>query len=86
MLQHLQEPVSVNLAYDHAKRLSRPLSVTWAGRHYPVLSVGLRHTYKEGLTRHHIFSVTSRGLFFRLNLNCDSLQWTLEEISDGLPD
>jgi hypothetical protein len=52
----------------------------------PVLQVGLRHTYREGITRHHVFSVVSSSLFFRLNLNADNLSWTLEEVSDGLPD
>ena len=63
-----------------------PISLTWSGRTYQVLKLGLHHTYRDGVTRHHIFSVVSRDLFFRLNLNTDNLNWTLEEVSDGLPD
>lgn len=86
MHQTLSEPVSVNLAYDHKRKQSRPLSVLWAGRNYPILEVGLHHSYLRGATRHHVYSVTSHGLFFRLNLDTDSMSWHLEEISDGLPD
>jgi hypothetical protein len=86
MHQILFEPVSVNLAYDHTHKQSRPLSVVWAQRNYPILEVGLHHSYRHGNTRHHVYSVTSHGLFFRLNLNTDSMSWLLEEVSDGLPD
>lgn len=86
MIQRLSEPVSVALSYNHQSRQVRPLSLRWSGRLYQIEKVGLRHTYRDGATRHHIFSVVGGKLFFRLNLNADNLQWTLEEISDGLPD
>jgi len=86
MIQTLSEPVSVNLAFDHSNRSVRPLSLVWSGRNYPVLQVGLRHTYRTGNTRYHVFSVVSNSLFFRLVLNTDNLHWTLSEVSDGLPD
>ena len=79
MIRKISEPVDV--VFHHL-----PISLTWSGRTYPVLKIGLRHTYRDGATRHHIFSVVSSDLFFRLNLNTDSLAWTLEEVSDGLPD
>lgn len=103
MIQRISEPISVVSAYSAETRAVRPISVEWARRTYPVLQVGLRHTYRDGITRHHVFSVVARSgnteplakldraewgdaLFFRLNLNADNLSWTLEEISDGLPD
>lgn len=103
MIQTLHEPVSVSLTYNHKSHEVKPVALHWSGRNYPVLKVGLRHTYKEGLTRHHVFSVVAHtsnvgplakldrakwgsSLFFRLNLNTDNLSWTLEEVSDGLPD
>lgn len=79
MIQIISEPVEVTFA-------KIPLSVTWAHRTYPVIKLGLHHTYRDGATRHHVFSVVSHDLFFRLNLNTDTLNWTLEEVSDGLPD
>ncbi len=86
MIQRISEPVSVVSAYNAETRAVRPISIEWSRRTYPVLQVGLRHTYREGITRHHVFSVVSNALFFRLNLNADNLSWTLEEVSDGLPD
>ncbi len=87
MIQRISEKISVILSTSvGANPCVRPISIEWSGRDYPVSQVGLRHTYKDGNTRHHIFSVVADDLFFRLNLNADTLHWTLEEVSDGLPD
>jgi len=90
MIQRISEPVSVILSSVGARRDSpahiKPLSLHWSNREYPILQVGLHHTYHDGITRHHVFSVVAQNLFFRLNLNADNLSWTLEEVSDGLPD
>ncbi len=86
MIQRISEPVSVITGYNADARSVRPLSLKWGHHEYSVSQVGLRHTYRDGITRHHIFSVVGGNLFFRLNLNADNLSWTLEEVSDGLPD
>lgn len=79
MIQKISEPVDVVFR-------KAPLALRWSGRTYSVEKIGLRHTYRDGITRHHVFSVVGGNLFFRLNLNTDTLGWTLEEVSDGLPD
>ena len=86
MIQRISEPVSVIAGYNADARSVRPLSLKWGHHEYSVSQVGLRHTYRDGITRHHVFSVVGGNLFFRLNLNADNLSWTLEEVSDGLPD
>lgn len=86
MIQRISEPVSVIAGYNAENRAVRPLSLKWGHHEYSVSQVGLRHTYRDGITRHHVFSVVGGNLFFRLNLNADNLSWTLEEVSDGLPD
>lgn len=86
MIQRLTEPVSVVTSYNATTRTVRPISLEWSRRTYPVTQVGLRHTYRDGTTRHHVFSVVGGSLFFRLNLDTETLHWTLEEVSDGLPD
>ncbi len=86
MIQRISEPVSVSLTFNHKSREVKPTALRWSGRTYTVDKIGLRHTYRDGITRHHVFSVVGGNLFFRLNLNADSLNWTLEEVSDGLPD
>jgi len=84
MLQILSEPIDVIMSSVGARHAS-PVSLCWHNRDYPVTQVGLHHTVRLGRVLHHIFSVTSHDLFFRLNLNTETLHWTLEEISDGLP-
>jgi hypothetical protein len=84
MVEKVLEPVSVGLTYDSKKRTTLPRWVVWNGKLYPVLKLGLHHTYKKGTTLFHVFSVVSNVLFFRLVLNTESLNWVLEEVSDGL--
>lgn len=79
MLQTLSEPVQVTFCRT-------PISLTWAKRDYAVTQIGLHHRLYQGNTLHHIYSVVAGELFFRLNLDTSSLRWTLEEVSDGLPD
>ena len=85
MIEKISTPISVNLAFDHTKRKVFPKWVIWNGRLYPILKVGLHHTFRQGRTLYHVFSVTSRTLFFRLILDTENLHWRLEEISDGMP-
>ena len=60
-----------------------PKSVTWRNRTYEIIKVGLHHTYRQGRTLYHVFSVSTRTTFLRLVLNTDDLHWVLEEISEN---
>ena len=84
MIQKISAPVSVETIYDHRKRTVTPRRIFWDGQIFRIAQVGLHHTFREGRTLFHIFSVTAQNLSFRLRLDTDSLFWTLEEISDGL--
>lgn len=79
----IDTPVSVNLAFDYKKRKVFPKWIIWNNRLYPIIKVGLHHTYREGRTLYHVFSVISKTLFFRLVLNTDNLYWRLEDITDN---
>lgn len=83
MIQKISVPVSVTLAFDHKKRKVFPKVVFWDGKLYRISKIGLHHTYLQGRTLFHVFSVESPELFFRLVLNTENLHWNLEEISDG---
>lgn len=89
MIQRISESISVILSCSTPSGPGpvgvKPISLTWQNRDYIVTQQGLHHTYRSGRTLHHIYSVLAGDLFFRLNLNTDTLRWTLEEISDGLP-
>ena len=83
MIQKLSAPVSVTAVFDHKKRMFVPVKVLWEGREHEVAKVGFRHTYRQGRTLYHVFSVATESLFFRLVLDTDSLLFRLEEIADG---
>lgn len=85
MIQKLSVPVSIRFTFDCKKRTTFPSEVIWERRAYSITKIGLHHTFREGRTLYHVFSVASQTLFFRLVLNTDNLFWTLEEIADGLP-
>jgi len=86
MIQKVSVPVSVSLVFNHQKRIVFPKEVIWEGRIYPIVKIGLHHSYRNGRTLYHVFSAASKEIFFRLVLNTDNLFWTLEEIGDGVAD
>ena len=85
MIQRVKVPVSVAFVFNHHRRQTIPTKIQWEGKIYLIEKIGLHHTYRTGRTLHHVFSVANQNLFFKLNLDTDNLTWTLEEISDGLP-
>jgi hypothetical protein len=86
MIEKVSVPVSVSLSFDSEKRKVSPKWIVWNGRLYPIAKVGLHHKERRGQTLYHIFSVASKSMFFRIELNTETLHWRLEEIADGLPD
>lgn len=84
MQETIKEKVSVVMVYDRQTSQIMPVRLKWQGKEYRLAKLGLHHTVRVGRTLHHIFSVTDGTTFFRLNLDTENLQWTLEQISDGL--
>jgi hypothetical protein len=83
MLQTINTPISVHLAFDHQRRIVSPISLSWEGRDYVVKKVGLHHTFRKGRVLYHVFSVQAGALFFKLLLDTETLFWRVEQISDG---
>jgi len=84
MPEPINEPVSVALWSNHASRKTMPYSVYWRGRRYVITTIGLHHTYREGRTLVHMFSVTDGITFFKLALNSETLDWRLIEVEDAM--
>lgn len=61
-----------------------PKYIIWKGRSHTITQIGLHHTFREGRTLYHIFSVVAGTIFMRLKFDTDFLSWKLEEISDDL--
>jgi len=85
VIQKINSPISVSFNFDSVKHKVSPKCIIWNNRLYPITRLGLHHTYRMGRTLFHVFSVATPTLFFKLVLNTENLHWTLEEISDGLP-
>jgi hypothetical protein len=83
MIQRIHAPISVDLVFDHTLRKVFPRFVRWEGQSHRILKIGLHHTYRQGRTLYHVFSVETATLFFRLVLDTDTLHWSVEEIADG---
>ncbi len=61
-----------------------PKWVKWKNKIYKVEKLGLHHTYREGKTLYHVFSVSTKTLFMRLILDTDTLNWKLTDIENGI--
>lgn len=86
MIHRVSVPISVAFTSNHKTGTVKPQLLIWEGRRYLVSKIGFHHTFRNGRTLYHVFSVVSDGTFFKLVLNTENLFWSLEEISDGLPD
>ena len=78
----LRDRIAVLAAFEGGQ--ARPLALRWRGRRYPVRSLNLHHTRREGADTLHYYAVTTDigdcVLFYSQN----DLAWTLEETSfDG---
>lgn len=83
MVQKIDALVSVVSYFDHQNLIFLPKTIIWNNRFYKINKIGLHHEYKQGDVLYHIFSVTTDTLFLRLKFNTKSLNWHLEEISNG---
>ena len=84
MAQKIREPVSVNLVFNHKKRVNSVSKIVWKNKIYDIEKQGLHYTFKKGSTLIHVFSVTSEDTNFKLILDTGSLNWTLEEVYDSV--
>lgn len=75
---NVNEKVTVGMVND------APKYVLWRGRNHTVTKIGLHHSYCQGKTLYHIFSVVTDNLFMRLKFDTDNLNWTLEETESGI--
>lgn len=84
MLNQVNLPVSVITIFDSVKKTTRPYKIRWNEKVYKITDLAYYHQIKEGVKIQHIYHVSDGHLDFRLRLDSSSLNWTLEEVSDGL--
>ena len=60
-----------------------PHLMNWGNKRYPLETMGLYHPERRGTKRVHIFSFSSGPTAFRVELDPDTLIWTLVEVFYG---
>ncbi len=61
-----------------------PKYVIWKNRSHNITQIGLHHTFREGRTLYHIFSVLAGTIFMKLRFDTENLSWKLDEVDDQL--
>lgn len=85
MPEAINEPVSVALWSNHVSGKIMPYSLYWHGKRYQIRQMGFHHSFRQGRTLVHAFSVTDGVTFFRLEMNTETLDWKLTEVeSQGI--
>ncbi len=86
MREVIDEEVSVVMYYSAKKKMAVPHIMSWRGVEYDIGEIGYHHKITSGKCLHHIFEFIDKtgSYWFRLNMDTDSLHWTLEVVSDGL--
>lgn len=86
MRETLHEHVEILAAFKHGPRGSvrvTPYLMNWRDQRYPLDKMGLYHPERRGDKRVHIFSFSSGPTAFRLELDPETLEWTLVEAFYG---
>ncbi len=60
-----------------------PYLMKWQGRRYKLGIMGLYHPERRGTKQIHIFSFSSGETAFRVELDPETLEWTLKEVFYG---
>lgn len=85
MRESLNEPVSVVWYYNARARRMQLHTLSWNNREYRLGKVDFWHKTWAGKHQIHHFSVADQKgqVYFKLALNTDNLQWTIEEYMTG---
>ena len=83
MSEQIGSPVSVIMVHDCIAKKITPYKILWEGRTYRIHKLGYHYKTRVGSSLHHIFTVCAETTMFKLNLNTENLEWTLDEIYDA---
>lgn len=82
----IHEPVSVLASFSRGERGSVkviPHLMKWRQRRYRLDQMGLYHSERRGIKQIHIFSFMAEETSFRVELDPETLEWTLVGVSYG---
>lgn len=80
----INEKASVVTVYNHTNNTVLPWKIKWNHRVYTIRLLDFHHLIRDEETLFHIFGVTDGNIFFRLRFNTQTLQWFLEDMSEGI--
>jgi len=86
MREQTHDDVEVLASFKHGPAGAAqvtPHLMNWHGKRYPLQTMGLYHPERRGTKRVHIFSFSSGPTAFRVELDPDTLIWTLVEVFYG---
>ena len=86
MQESPNERVSVLASFNRGPKGSvivLPHVMRWRGKRYVLGTFGLHHPERRGTKRIHIFSFQAGDNAFRVELDPDSLEWTLTGVDYG---
>ena len=83
MQEKINDPVSMLVSFAPSSRQAVqviPRALRWRGKRYRVSQMGLYHPERRGEKRIHIFEFACETVKFRVELDPDTLEWTLVEV------
>ena len=86
MTDAINEPVAVLVSFNRGQNgvvKVVPQAMQWRGKRYVLEKMGLHHPEKRGNKKLHVFSFSSGPTTFRLELDPETLEWTLAEAFYG---
>jgi len=84
MIETINEKVEVLLKHQLVPSAQTQIyKIKWRGKEYLITKLAYHHKVWDGRTRLHKFAVSTGSYDFRLTYDTESLQWLLEEVSDG---
>lgn len=79
----INEKVTVISISDFERGSVMPVKLKWRGNVYRIDTLDYHNKFWDGRTRIHVYSVANETMYFKLRLDTETLQWTLEEIYDA---
>ena len=82
MFETINERVNVLAGFKQRKNRVevRPYLMDWRGERYPLTVFGLYHPARRGEKFLHVFEYASGNAKFRLEMDSETLEWTLTEV------
>ena len=80
MIERIKAPITILALFDHRRRCLIIRRITYDGREHVILDTGMHFTQRNGRILEQVYCVVSNDAAFKIVLNTEELQWTLQEV------